>query len=100
MKKLFAVFAVTAITMVLIFRFAGWRAENALLPRYCEDPRASIEYVRRIVEDGGPQEGEKRRPYIIAAKLIFLVPQQADEPAEAWMGRIEQRLSERCAQQY
>lgn len=96
MKKLAAVFIVTALSMVLIFRFAGWRAENALLPRYCEDPGAAIEHVRRIMEDGGPQAGEKRRPYIIAAKLIFLVPQEVDESDAAWLARIEQRLGERC----
>ena len=100
MKKLAAVFVVTALTMVLIFRFAGWRAENALLPRYCEDPRASIEHVRRIIEEGGPQQGEKRRPYIIAAKLLFLVPQEVDESNAAWLARIQRRLSERCGRAF
>jgi len=100
MKRLLIVFAVTAITMVVIFRFADWRAENALLPRYCDDPRASIEYVRRIVEDGGPAQGEKRRPYIIAAKLIFLVPQEVDESEADWLLRIEGRVRERCARRY
>lgn len=100
MKKLLIVFAATAITMVIIFRFADWRAGNALLPRYCDDPHASIEYVRRIVEDGGPAEGEKRRPYIIAAKLIFLVPQEVDESEADWLARIEGRVRERCAARY
>ncbi len=100
MQKRLIVFAVTAITMVVIFRFAGWRAENALLPRYCDDPHASIEYVRRIIEDGGPADGEKRRPYMIAAKLIFLVPQQVDESEADWLARIEARVRVSCARRY
>lgn len=100
MRKIIIVFVVTAAVMLLVFQFAGWRAENALLPRYCENPRASIGYVRKILQDGGPSEGEKRRPYIIAAKLIFLVPQEAGETDEAYFIRIASRLDERCAQAY
>ena len=100
MKRLVIVFAVTLGVMLAIFRFAGWRAEHALLARYCAAPAATIGHVNEILEKGGPDAGEKRRPYIIAAKLIFLVPQESDEPLEAYLARLRQRIDTRCSQRF
>lgn len=97
MKRIAILFAVAAAIMLGVFQFARWRAENALLPRYCEDPRAVVALVGRILDDGGPEKGEKRRPYLIAAKLIFLEPQLPDEPTAAYLDRLQTRIEDRCA---
>jgi len=86
--------------MVLVFRFAGWRAQSTLLPRFCNDPQATIGYVRKILASDDPANGEKRRPYIIAAKLIFLVPQQGDEPVPAYLDRLRDKIDSTCAKPY
>ncbi len=100
MRKLAVVFLVAGVVMVGVFRFAGWRAETALLPRFCEDPAGTIAIVRAILRDPDPTHGQKHRPYIIAAKLIFLVPQHPDEPETAYLDRLRGRIDESCRQAY
>ena len=48
------VFAVTGVTMALIFRFAGWYADTAALLRYCADPGATITHVNNILSNPDP----------------------------------------------
>lgn len=96
MKKLIIVFSLTALIMTLIFSFAGWYANNAALPRYCDNPGASISYVREILTSADPAGGQKRRPYIIAAKLIFLVPRDDGEATEAYLSRLREKIDETC----
>lgn len=96
MKRIFVVFALTAAIMLFIFNSADWYAKNAALPRYCEDPQQAVEIVREILTSDTPGEGQERRPYIVAAKLIFLVPQEEDEALDAYMIRLRVRISEAC----
>jgi hypothetical protein len=100
MKRILVVFALTTAVMFLVFRFAGWRAEATLLPRFCNNPQATIGYVRKILVDDSPAGDEKHRPYIIAAKLIFLVPQGADEPQDTYLNRLRAKIDASCGQRY
>ena len=94
------VFLLAGGIMLLVFQYAGWRAQTALLPRYCADPGGTIRIVRKIISATEPAGDEKRRPYIIAAKLIFLIPQEAGETQEAYLSRLRLRIEESCAQAY
>lgn len=96
MRRILVVFALTALVMLFIFNSADWYASNAALPRYCDNPTQSVEIVREILTSGTPGEGKERRPYIVAAKLIFLVPQQEGEAMDAYMSRLRTRISQSC----
>lgn len=96
MRRILVVFALTALAMLFVFNGADWYARNSALPRYCESPTQSVETVREILTSKTPGEGKKRRPYIVAAKLIFLVPQEDGETMEAYMVRLRQRISKAC----
>lgn len=96
MHRIVIVFALTAVVMLFIFNSADWYAKNAALPRYCANPSQTVEIVREIMTSATPGEGKKRRPYIVAAKLIFLVPQEESEALEAYMTRLRQRISQAC----
>jgi len=100
MRRILVVFALTALVMLFIFNSADWYARNAALPRYCDNPTQSVEIVREILTSGTPGEGKKRRPYIVAAKLIFLVPQEEAEPVDAYMIRLRQRISQACGVEF
>lgn len=100
MKRLLVVFAFTALAMIFVFRFAGWYADTAALPRYCENPRATIGYVNDILTRESPIGDAKRRPYLVAAKLIFLVPQQDGETNQEYLDRLLVTISEKCATPY
>ncbi len=97
MQRIAILFAVAGALMLGVFQFARWRAENALLARYCQDPGASVELVGRILDAGGPAPGERRRPYLIAARLLFVEPQRPGEPDAAYLARLRLRIAARCA---
>lgn len=96
MLRVIIIFALTGAIMLFIFHSADWYAKEAALPRYCENPQQSVEIVREILTSDTPGEGKERRPYIVAAKLIFLVPQEEGESMQAYMDRLKVRISEAC----
>jgi len=75
-----------------------WYAQNVAMPRYCEDPVQTLERVRRLLSEKTPAEDnfDSRRPYIVAAKLLFLVPREAEENEENYLLRIRQHLEAQC----
>ena len=82
--------------MLFIFNSADWYANKSALPRFCENPTQTVAIVEEIMTSPTPGEGKERRPYIIAAKLIFLVPREEDEPMSDYLGRLRSRISESC----
>lgn len=94
--KIGIVFGVITGAMWLIFNSAQWYADNAAMPRYCNDPATTVELVGRILTSANPAGDETRRPYVIAAKLIFLVPRLDDEPLPSYMARLRARITETC----
>lgn len=100
MKKIVVVFLLAGGVMLGSFRFAGWYADNSALPRYCKDPGAAIARVRDILSSETPIGDRKRRPYLVAAKLIFLVPQQDGEGIDAYLNRLSGEINQRCAVGY
>jgi len=100
MKPLLTVFFLAGLVMLGAFRFAGWYADNSAIPRYCADPRATIGYVREILTSDTPAGDRKRRPYLVAAKLIFLVPRQDGEAEQDYLDRLLVRITETCGTAY
>ncbi len=100
MRRVLVVFAVTGGAMWLIFRFAGWYADTAALPRYCGDPGATIGLVDDILSNPDPIGDARRRPYLVAAKLIFLVPRQSDETKTEYLQRLRVTISENCGSRF
>ncbi|MCK4711520.1 MAG: hypothetical protein KAT26_01435 [Marinosulfonomonas sp.] len=96
MRGILIVFGLTTALMLFIFNSADWYANKAALPRYCENPTRAVLIVEEILTSPTPGEGEVRRPYIIAAKLIFLVPQEEDEAMPDYMERLRRRISQSC----
>ena len=100
MRRILVVFCFTAVAMLLIFDAAEWYADNSALPRYCESPADTVEHVREILSNAEPTEGTSKRPYVVAAKLIFLVPREDAEPLQSYLERLRGRISESCRVSY
>ena len=96
MHRILIVFALTAAVMLFIFNSADWYANKSALPRFCEKPTQTVAIVKEILTSPTPGEGKERRPYIIAAKLIFLVPREEDEPMADYLARLRSRISQSC----
>jgi len=75
-----------------------WYAQNVAMPRYCEDPVQTLERVQRLLTEKTPANDnfDSRRPYIIAAKILFLVPRTDSEDDSAYLLRIQQHLEQQC----
>lgn len=81
----------------LIGQWAQWRQENILIPRYCEQQQETLDQLRQLLLAETPVENDSRRSYMIAAKLLFLQPQQANESIDEYILRLRDFLKERCA---
>lgn len=90
------VFTITAAILISVFHGAAWRAENELLPRYCDNPEQHLEYIRQIITQETPAEGETRRPYLVAAKLLYIVPRDDGETIDNYISRLNDEISRSC----
>lgn len=85
------------LTLLLLISLASqWYARSVTMPRYCGYPEDSIDYLERVLTQPRPAGDEPRRPYIIAARLMFLVPREGDEPLQAYLDRVRAHLREQC----
>jgi len=98
--RILIVFVLTAATMLFIFNSADWYANKSALPRFCEKPVQTVAIVEEILTSPTPGEGKERRPYIVAAKLIFLVPRKEDEPMPDYLLRLRDRISNSCGVEF
>jgi len=75
---------------------AQWYSRNVTLPRYCEDPAGVLTRVQRLLTEAQPAGTGDRKPYIIAARLTFLVPRGSDEPLPVYLERLQRHIDQQC----
>jgi hypothetical protein len=76
-----------------------WYANHITLPRYCDEPvPTTVERVRQLLAEQRPADDsfESRRPYIIAAKLLFLLPRGDGESEDTYLARLQRHLQREC----
>ena len=56
----------------------------------------TLDYLEKVIIESRPAGDDPRKPYLIAAKLLFLVPRQGDEPVEVYLARVETYLQKSC----
>jgi len=85
------------LALLLFISFAAqWYGRNVTMPRYCEDPVGVIERVREVLINNEPAGGGDRKPYIIAARLTFLLPRESDEQLELYIERLQRHIDVQC----
>lgn len=75
---------------------AQWYSGNVTMPRYCDDPVQTIERVRSVLTERTPAGDGDRKPYIIAARLTFLIPRESNEPLDAYIERLQRHIDQQC----
>ena len=75
---------------------AQWYSSNITLPRYCNDPIQTLQHVRRLLTEREPAGQGERKPYIIAARLTFLIPRESNEGLKAYLDRLKQHIDTQC----
>jgi len=66
------------------------------MPRYCDHPSYTLDHLKRVLTEARPAKADSRRPYVVAAKLLFLVPQQSEESVADYLARIDLHLRDTC----
>lgn len=96
-QRLFLVILVVAGIMLGIGHWAEWYAVQVSVPRFCRIERPVLmDRFLRIITKEHPAGDKKTRPYIIVAKLMFLVPRQAGETVAPYLARVENHLDGVC----
>jgi hypothetical protein len=75
---------------------AQWYSRNVTMPRYCEYSDDILDRVRQVLTEQTPAGDGDRKPYIIAARLTFLVPRKPDEPLNLYLSRLQRHIEQQC----
>lgn len=88
---------VTVLLLLLgIATWANWYSANVSMPRYCEDPQQTVHYLEKVINEKRPAGDEARRPYLIAAKLLYLMPRHSQESVEEYLSRVGETIRREC----
>jgi hypothetical protein len=87
---------VVLLVMLLISAWARSYSEHVTLPRFCDDPQSALMYLEQVLHEPRPAGDGSRRPYIIAAKLLFLLPREPEETESAYLSRVRQHIENSC----
>lgn len=90
------VFGIATVALMAIFQAADWYAKNVSLRRYCGDTGTALALVRPILTGGNAAATKTAGPYVIAAKLLYLVPQRHDETASDYLVRLKKQIEINC----
>jgi hypothetical protein len=91
-----AVVIVTLGVLLAIFSASRWYAAEVSIPRYCAQPELALQRLAAVITEKRPAGDGSRRDYIVAAKLEFLLPARADEPAADYLRRLRNHLELQC----
>jgi len=94
--RLLPVVAVVLLVLIAIPAWLNWYSTAVSLPRYCTDPQQTLAHLQLVLTEQRPAGEESRRPYLIAAKLLFLLPRRTDESIDNYLRRVENDLQNRC----
>jgi hypothetical protein len=75
---------------------AQWYSRNVTMPRYCEYSGDIPGRVRQVLTENTPAGESDRKPYIIAARLTFLIPRKQDEPLNSYLNRLQRHIDQQC----
>ncbi|MBE9540325.1 MAG: hypothetical protein IMF06_14675 [Proteobacteria bacterium] len=84
------------LVMLLISAWARSYSENVSLPRYCDNPHSTLTHLEKVLHEPRPAGDDSRRPYIIAAKLLFLLPRELEETESAYLARVRRHIEDTC----
>lgn len=87
---------IVVIMLLSITVWLRWYTGAVSMPRYCDNPVETLHYLEKVLTEKTPAQENSRRPYIIAAKLIYIIPRQRDELITDYLQRLKIRIAEQC----
>ncbi len=98
-KPPFRPMRVVLVILLLLLAISGaaqWYSRNVTMPRYCEQPVETLARVRQLLTERRPAGDGDRKPYIIAARLTFLIPRESNEELDTYLQRLQQHIDQQC----
>ncbi len=86
----------TLALLLAVSLWIQWYTQAVSLPRYCDDPAGALVLLERVLTEERPAGEDARRPYLVAAKLVFIVPRESNEALGHYLARVRQHLIETC----
>jgi len=87
---------VVLLLLLLVSSWANWYSGQVSMHRYCENTQETMQHLERILREPEPAGRENRQPYLVAAKLLFLLPRQPEEDIPAYLRRVEAHIQLQC----
>lgn len=84
------------ILILALSQWISWYSTKVSLPRYCDNPAQALQYLQKVINEEQPAGNEPRKPYLIAAKILYIIPQQSDEKTEVYLNRVHDQLIQTC----
>jgi hypothetical protein len=88
-----------AVIIILVNSSAEYRADHDLILRLCQSRKEVIADLRELLKSQKQQGTDKMkdtRSSMIAAKMLFILPQHGGESTEQYLLRSQDYLSRRC----
>lgn len=82
--------------LVLVGVGSRWYADEVALPRYCGQDEPALQRLAAVVAAGAKVDPAARREHMVAAKLAYLLPRQADEAIDVYLQRLRDHLLATC----
>ncbi len=89
------VLVVLVVLLLVSLRFQS-QIQEVSIPRYCQNTMQTLQLLEAVLTKERPAGNESRRPYLVAAKLLYLLPQQKDETIVDYLNRVELYLTGYC----
>ena len=90
------VFGFVALIFIGVSLWTNWYTQQVSLPRYCGNIAETMINLEKVLTELKPAGNEARRPYLIAAKLIFIVPRASEEPLDVYLNRVRAHIDREC----
>ncbi len=89
---------IVALSVLAVAGMSNWYSNNVSMPRYCNEPDLTIFYLQELLTKERPAGDEPRRPYLIAAKLLFILPKGKDgeETLDEYLQRVRLHIAQQC----
>lgn len=87
---------IAALLLLAISLGSDWYADKVLLPRYCGNVPETVRLLEEVLTEERPAGTSSRIPYLIAAKITFLLPQRSSEDIPAYLQRVQLHFQRIC----
>lgn len=94
--KPFPLIITVLIIMIAVSQWIAWYGNHVSIPRYCDKIEQTTAYLRQIITESTPAGNGARKPYLIASKILFIMPQQPDENTDQYLARVQNHLVGQC----